>query len=381
MLSLFKQAFQNLFRRKKRTFLSLLSIIIGVASIMVLVSFVDGSFADAQDLLADFSGIDVWEKGAIDQIFSQVDESFVAKLESVQEARVVTPEIWTLPSELEGKKIQQDFSSSTVLYGVDTVKNLDRDNSYGIEVAKGRDLRGNETGSVVVGPGIIEDYKKLLNDRLEINDRKFKIVGIFDGGNEFVENFILMNIDDVRDITNFPDGKVSIIHIDLKEVGNEDKVREKLEFKFGDDVDIYASSDYSDLFESTIGSFRLVVLLISAIAAVVAGVGIINTMLMSVFERYKEIGALKAVGWRNWDIMLLVILESLAIGIVGGILGLIVGTGIILIVQAAFGLTALITLELLLEAFSFALIAGIIAGLYPAYIASNMDPVDALRYE
>ena len=99
------------------------------------------------------------------------------------------------------------------------------------------------------------------------------------------------------------------------------------------------------------------------------------------FDRIKEIGALKAVGWTNSNIVKMVMYESLALGVVGGIVGLMVGFGIDVFLNSQFGLPYSITPMLLLEAFSFAVLLGLVGGLYPAYIASKADPIESLRVE
>ena len=129
------------------------------------------------------------------------------------------------------------------------------------------------------------------------------------------------------------------------------------------------------------GSLRLLVGAVAAIAAIVAGVGILNTMLMSVVERFKEIGALKAVGWTNNDIMKMILYESALIGIFGGILGILAGIFVAGSIESLAGLTTAVGVGLILQAFLFALFIGVFAGLYPAYAASKMDPVEALRAE
>ena len=104
-------------------------------------------------------------------------------------------------------------------------------------------------------------------------------------------------------------------------------------------------------------------------------------MLMSVIERFREIGALKAVGWTNSNIMKMILFESIMIGVIGGFLGMVAGSAVAVLLHQTFGLTAAITPMLLLEAFSFAVLLGLVGGLYPAYIASKADPIESLRVE
>jgi len=107
-------------------------------------------------------------------------------------------------------------------------------------------------------------------------------------------------------------------------------------------------------------------------------VGIVNTILMSIFERFSEIGALKAVGWTKFNIIKMIMLESLAIGIIGGILGLLMGFIADVLLNLIFGLGYSITPALVLQAFGFAVLLGLIAGIYPAYRAASLDPVAAI---
>ena len=154
-----------------------------------------------------------------------------------------------------------------------------------------------------------------------------------------------------------------------------------INFRYGDDLEAFSLNDLSSQFGEILGSLRLLVGAVAAIAAIVAGVGIINTMLMSVIERFREIGALKAVGWTEGNILSMIMAESILIGITGGLIGLAGGSLIALLINSAFGLKVAISLGLLLQAFAFAISISLIAGIYPAYIASKMDPIDALRSE
>lgn len=124
---------------------------------------------------------------------------------------------------------------------------------------------------------------------------------------------------------------------------------------------------------------------ISILAAVLGGVGMLNTMLMSVLERTREIGVLRALGWRRRQVLGLILQESLLLGLVGGLAGIALGVGLAALVaqvpQTAGAIDPLYDLGLLAQALAVALVTGVLGGLYPAWRATRMRPVEALRYE
>jgi putative ABC transport system permease protein len=131
-------------------------------------------------------------------------------------------------------------------------------------------------------------------------------------------------------------------------------------------------------------STNVMTLLLGAIASVsliVGGIGIMNIMLVSVTERTREIGIRMAVGARTWDIRLQFLVEALTLSLIGGIVGIIAGVSGALILSSLAGWPTIVSLLSILMAFSFSGLVGIFFGFYPAYKASLLDPIDALRYE
>jgi putative ABC transport system permease protein len=124
---------------------------------------------------------------------------------------------------------------------------------------------------------------------------------------------------------------------------------------------------------------------ISTLAILVGGVGVLNTMLMSVFERTREIGVLRALGWRRSSILGLILREAALLGVVGGMIGVGVAWSLVWLMNLVPLLTGLITAEfswdVFARAFLVALFLGVSGGLYPAYRATRLQPVEALRYE
>ena len=159
------------------------------------------------------------------------------------------------------------------------------------------------------------------------------------------------------------------------------------------DFTVYSSIDMQRTISETLNTMAIFLGAIAAISLIVGAVGISNTMFTSVLEKTKEIGVMKAIGAKNRDIMFIFLFNSGMIGFVGGLGGVILGSaasgyiGVLTEVGSnrgmmgrMFGSTAL-TPELLIFAFVFSIVIGIVAGLIPAYRASKLKPVDALRYE
>ena len=374
-----KLSFLNLFRRKTRTFLALLGVIIGVASIIVLVSIVDGLFLQFNDVINQYKGLNVMEKDAVDQPFSILDEGFANDLERVPGVNVAIPEIWYVPEKIDGKTNEFSFSTASV-YGLDIKKqNAARQAGWIVEIDEGKSLSGNDAGFVLIGKKIAEDYRKFAGAKIEINGKKFVVKGIFKGESDLIENIIAMNLSDAKQLSNIPSGKVNSFTLDLDDPARSEQIRQLIEFKFPDEVKVFSAATYSKAFDDALGQFRLLVFFVAAISAVVAGIGIVNTILMSIRDRIKEIGALKAVGWTSGDIVKMVLFESMLIGVIGGIIGIVFGFLLDVLLKSAFGLGFAVTLPLILEAFGFALFLGLAAGIYPAYRASKLEPVVALR--
>jgi putative ABC transport system permease protein len=135
------------------------------------------------------------------------------------------------------------------------------------------------------------------------------------------------------------------------------------------------------LVTSILGTIQAVLGGIAAISLVVAGVGIINTMTISVLERTKEIGVLKALGTKARDILFLFLSEAVLTGIVGGIIGAALGFGVSSLAGNIIGLVPELSLPLGLIVVGFAVVTCVVSGIYPAWHAAQMNPVEALRHE
>ncbi len=375
-----KLSFLNLFRRKTRTLLSVGGIAIGVAVIIVLVSIVDGFTMDFEQLVGEFRGISVWEKNSQDNVFSRVDVSFKSKLASLPNVRAVIPEIFVLPKKIDGSNIGVTSVSPPSVYGLGLGEYYSSGSSGWIsDVEKGSMLGPSDSGYVLIGKKIAGDFQKFVGSPIRVDGKDFRVRGILKSRSQYLENIIVMNLGDARELSNLPDGKVSTYTLYLSNPSKDSATANLVEAKFGDKVMAFTQADLSKQLDGITGSLRLLAIAVAAISGIVGGIGIMNTMLMSVLERFREIGSLKAVGWSRDDIMKMILYESAFLGLIGGFLGVLLGFGVDSLLFSVAQINYHVSGLLVASSFLFALVLGLGAGAYPALYASGLSPVDALR--
>jgi len=266
-----------------------------------------------------------------------------------------------------------------------------QDNSYEFDsltfTAGGRFHNGKP--EVILGDSLARNLDKKVGDSLEIQGAGFIVAGIFHGGTALEAGAVIMPLDQLQQLTSLV-GKVSGFHVRLRPAPP------------GEAPDRYLKRAQAQI-ESALPGLRaqpaverasnnqLVQLAqavawgTSAIALIVGILGIVNTMAMSVFERTREIGILRALGWKSWKIMLLIQTEAAVLGLVGGVFGIGIGLGALRLLsrmpQTASIVSASVSSLHLLEALAIAFLSGLVAGAIPAWRGAHLSPVEALRHD
>lgn len=271
--------------------------------------------------------------------------------------------------------------------------------SQGLSIQEGRELRSTDQNNMVVGPDLksdIFDRETSIRSQLTIESNNFQIAGYLDDSGEpgFQES-IIMDLERLREIFDLDD-ELTGISASLNPGFESDEVQEQIEEEMrrdrnqleGDeDFNTFTPDDILDVLQGILGVVQGIVVGIASIAIFVGGIGIMNTTYMSVSERTKEIGTMKAIGGKKRHISALFVFESGIIGMIGSLIGLIIGLIISNVAiyaidtYTAFAAVQIFSVNLAIGAVIFGFVLGVISGILPARKAANMKPVEALRHE
>jgi putative ABC transport system permease protein len=373
-MSFFRIALKNILRRRLRTSLTLCGVALGIGAFVSLVGFSD-SFEQQWLKVYVNSGIDL---AVVRGTFfnTTIDESVGEKLRSMAGVAEAVPIILNLMD------LTPDINA--VFYGWPE----DSFEFDPLEIIEGRRFHADQP-EIMLGEVLAETLGKRVGNELVIQGTTFKVVGIFRGGAAFQEGGALMPLPQLQRLADLGT-KVTGFHVRLRPPESGESAKEHVQKE-------------RLLIESALPGLRavpaaemasnnqMVVLIrstafgISCIALIMGALGIANTVAMSVFERTKEIGVLRALGWRCSRITRLILLEASILGLVGGVVGLAVGWGTLWVLASirATANVAPASIPLLhsVEALAIALTIGLVAGFVPAWRGGRLSPVEALRHE
>ena len=393
-------ALKNIVDRRLRSLLTIGGIAIGIAAVVALVSTGIGATEFIKEQLNSFGGNKIFIAPAS---FLSGGGGFGPPSSSLK----LTDQDLDAISKINGidvvggifiKSLTVNFNSQILSMsifggGPDQTEKLFKD-VQGFELESGRFLKKGDKFSAVIGPVIASKmFSKDIGvgNKIKIGGESFKVVGITKStGQQDNDNLLIVPIQTLRDLS----GEKDSYTIMLANVNNINKVQEiadavqkKMDKIHGEKVfSVLTAEKLASNISSIFTSLSVLLSGIAGISLLVAAVGISNTMLMSVLERTREIGIMKAVGASNYNVMELFLTESALIGLFGGVAGVTIGSiGAVAINTfssgTGFALKTSVPLYLIAGGLLIALLVGITSGLWPARRAAKLNPVDALRYQ
>lgn len=370
-MTFFTIVLRSLTRRPVRTCLTLVGISIGIAAVVTLVGMAWG-YEKGIGKQLDTVGIDVvvsnMSGGLMPKVFDESLQDEVAKLPRVAETTTVLMQMLSV----EDAPIMMVSGREWGGFTWDKLKLID-----------GRMPKDGSEKAVVLGTLAAEVLKKKVGDTLMVEIEELKIVGIVDGQAMVENGTIFLPLSVMQEATG-NEGKVNFLDIRVK----DNLPKEELN-KLCEEINTIFPEGQARVASEVVGTSqgfkvaRAMSWSTSVLAIIVGVLGVMNTMLMTVFERTHEIGILLAVGWRRRSIVYMVLWESALLGLLGGIVGVLLGVLGLITLGSLPGVRGFLepdySPKLMVISILIAVVVGVVSGLYPAWRSSRLSPSLALQ--
>lgn len=384
-----------------RTSLTMLGIIIGIASVILIVSIGQGAVSFVTNELTSF-GTNVFSINPGSSGFSSfagADTLTLDDVDAIKKDTSLTNIKNVATNAMSSVTVLANGEEDSLLVQGVTPEILD---ILKPEIVEGEfiteeNVLGNER-VVVMGSGTVEtlfgENASVVGETIRVDNKSFRIIGVARSDSALaggvLNNSLYVPISVV--MREFPNGnRVQEVDISVKDPNQmnqtiddvEALLRERHGLEEGEENDFVLQSfqDVLSTVQTITNLLTTMVAAISAISLVVGGVGVMNIMLVSVTERTKEIGLLKAIGAKQKDILTQFLIEAVVMTLLGGVIGIIIGVSGAFLISMVVGIPFAISLPAIITAVGVSTLVGVVFGLYPARRAAKLSPIEALRYE
>ncbi len=398
---LINSAIQALKSNILRTSLTMLGIIIGITSVILIVSIGQGAVAFVTNELATF-GTNVFSINPGSDNFSSfagADTLTLDDVEAIDEDESLTNVKSVAAISMASVTVAANGEEDTLnVQGVtpEILEILKPDIIEGEFLTSDNDQSADRV--VVMGSDAAETFfgegASVVNETIKVDNKTFRIIGVARSSSAIaggvLNNSLYIPLSVVRN--EFPNGdRIQEIDVSVEDPDQINQTMDDVELLLRDrhGIDENEENDFvMQSFQDILSTVQTITNLltamvagISAISLVVGGVGVMNIMLVSVTERTKEIGLLKAIGAKEKDILTQFLIEAVVMTLLGGLIGIILGVGGALLISLAVGIPFALNPLAIVAAVGVSTLVGVIFGLYPARRAARLSPIDALRYE
>jgi ABC-type antimicrobial peptide transport system permease subunit len=362
---------KNLWRRKTRSLLTIVGIAIGIAVVVTLTRLSEGIAGQITDLMMSTGAeITIMQSGIADMSYSALDEGLEERFAEFPGVEWVSGFLFQIT--------KVESNPYFVLFGVSSEGNA-FDHFLLVE---GKGIQ--DENDLLLGRMASEFIKKGLSDEIAIQEETFRVSGIYETGVGFENGGGVMELTKAQKVFKKAD-QVTLFQIKLKpeDLDQIEAVIAQIEAEFPE-VIAYRSSEFAQN-TPDIQMLQTLAAAVSLIGLLAGALGTMNTMLMSVFERTREIGTLRALGWRKGRVLRMILAEALILSLVGCLAGIAIAAGLVALTGLFPALSNLRQAPLsgnaVITGLFVALVLGVIGGIYPAWRAARLQPIEALRYE
>lgn len=400
-------ALRNTLRNKRRTGITFMAIISGVVSLIIFGGFIEYTFWGLRELTikTQLGHIQVYQEGYLEKGIAEPSKYLIKDPEVVEKAFSGIPQITTVTHRLTFSGLISTREKTLPCKGIGIVVEKERQMNDSETILAGRRLGPADADGGIVGSELIKalgakvgDYLTILTTTPEgvINAVDFRVVGIAQTGSQDYDSvFVKLPIETVQNLLNTIAAEKIIIF--LKETKDVEKVIGALKEIIDKNkmaLELKPWSELADFYWKVVGVYDGIFNVVKVIIALIALFSIANTITMSVYERVREIGTMRAMGTTRVRIIALFVTEGALMGIVGGLLGVLAGILVAWIINASGGIyisappgmstgyTSLILIvpKVVFYAFGSIVIVAILSSIYPAYRASRLKIVEALGH-
>jgi len=409
----FKMAIDTLRTNKLRSFLTIIGVVIGIITVMLMASIISGISVAVEKQVESFGtrsiflykmeiGFHVGAPSREERMRKPLtvdDAETIAKLSTIE---VAVPFL-DVSSNFFGQKILvtgQNGKTSSAINLTGTSPDIDKTTSEALLTGRWFSQAESEDKANVclIGSSVVEayfPYTDPVGDTLEIGGTQFRVIGTLEkreqlfgggGGNNDQSNIIYMPLgtalklkpsaDDLFILAVAREGQLERAKDEVQDLL---RVRRQVPLQAKNNFSMATADSIVESFNSMIAGAAIAMIVISSIGLMIGGIGVMNIMLVSVTERTREIGIRKAIGARRSDILLQFLIEAATLTGMGGVLGLFVGWLLTLVVKIF--LPSYVPWWAPPLGFGASILIGLVFGVYPAWKAAKLDPIESLRYE
>ncbi|MCS1352471.1 ABC transporter permease [Mechercharimyces sp. CAU 1602] len=391
-----KMAFDSIRAHKMRSILTMLGIVIGVSSVIVIVAIGQGGEEQLTESFAGYGNsltIQPTQEVYIENngttplgFFTKSDLRQLGEIKGVER-------VLTFSSAVVGVSYQSEKVPGTNVYGINSNQFL---SAQGVAVEHGRSFRssdylGGQSGALISAKAKKElfDDENPVGKIVRIGNEPVKVIGVLEEPTGLYASFQFEEVYLTQSTWEnvFGKSEISQVTLQVKEAGEMERVGDEAvtllhrNHQSEDEYQVLNIEQLTKGIKKVTGIMTAVIGSIGGISLFVGGIGVMNIMLVSVTERTREIGIRMSLGATRANIMVQFLIESVSLCLLGGVIGLLLGAGVAELIQMMSPLSAAISIPVAIGSILFSMLFGVIFGLLPANKASRLDPIECLRYD